>query len=81
MTIEQMRKAYEAQPFLPFTLHLADGREILVRSREFMTAAPIGRTIGVHQPEGRRNVIDLLLVTDLEFESNTRRGASERSLP
>lgn len=68
MTIEQIRNAYEAQPFVPFLLHLADGREIPVRSREFMGRAP-GRTVAVHQPDGRRNVIDLLLVTDLEFGS------------
>ncbi|HEX5136336.1 MAG TPA: hypothetical protein VFY93_05145 [Planctomycetota bacterium] len=68
MTTEQIRKALEAQPFLPFVLHLADGREIPVRSREFMGRG-LGRTITVHQPDGRRNAIDLLLVTDLEFES------------
>jgi hypothetical protein len=72
MTLEQLRKAYEAQPFVPFVLHLADGREIPIRSREFMMPAPSGRTVVVYQPEGRRNVIDLLLVTDLEFESRAR---------
>ncbi len=81
MTVEQIRKAFDAQPFAPFVLHLADGREILVRSREFVTGAPGGRTITVYQPEGRRNVIDIVLVTDLEFESSTRRDASERSPP
>lgn len=73
MTLEQIRDAYNAQPFVPFVLHLADGREILVRSREFMMRVPGGRTIGVYQPEGRRNVVDLLLVTDLEFDSSNAR--------
>lgn len=80
MTIEQIRKAFDARPFARFLLHLADGREIPVRSREFVIWAPGGRTITVYQPEGRRNVIDLLLVTDLEFEDSTRRSASEPSL-
>jgi hypothetical protein len=30
MAIEQLRRVYEARPFRPFTIHLADGREILV---------------------------------------------------
>ncbi|MCI0637229.1 MAG: hypothetical protein L0206_25435 [Actinobacteria bacterium] len=81
MTIEQFRKAFEAQPFAPFILHLADGREIPVRSREFMTGAPGGRTFTIYQPAGQRNVIDLLLVTDLEFESSARGGTSEVSPP
>ena len=68
MTIERLREAYDAQPFIPFVLHLADGRGIPVRSREFVVPAPSGRTIGVFQPDNRMNVIDLLLVTDLEFQ-------------
>jgi hypothetical protein len=80
LTLEQIRKAYDARPFVPFVLHLADGREIAVRSREFM-AEPRGRTIAVSDPEERKHVIDILLVTDLEFDdrARTRRGPSEPS--
>ncbi len=73
MTVEQIRKACDAQPFVPFLLHVADGREIPVRSREFMGWVP-GRTVTVHQPDGRRNVIDLLLITDLELDLTTSRS-------
>jgi hypothetical protein len=72
VTLEQVRKAYAAQPFVPFVLHLADGREVPVRSREFMTE-PRGRTITVYPSEDRAHVIDILLVTDLEFDD--RAGA------
>ncbi len=66
MTIAQIRNFYNAQPFQPFVIHLADGREISVRSREYMASAPSGRTVIVYQPDDTWNVIDLLLVTDLE---------------
>jgi hypothetical protein len=66
MTIDQIRTFYEAQPFRPFEIHLADGRSIAVRSREFMASAPSGRTVIVYQPDDTWNVIDLLLATDLE---------------
>ena len=69
MTIEQIRNFYDAQPFKPFVIHLADGREIPVRSREFMISAPSGRTIIVYQPDDSWNVIDLLLVTDLAVQA------------
>jgi hypothetical protein len=80
VTLEQLRKACDAQPFVAFVLHLADGRGIRVGSREFVGGAP-GRTVAVHRPDGRMNVIDLLLVTDLEFESGTAgpRGTREPS--
>jgi hypothetical protein len=68
MTIEQMRAAYQAQPFRPFVIHLADGREIPVAHREFIMSVPSGRTVIVAQPDDTVNIIDLLLVTDLEFK-------------
>lgn len=77
MTIDQLRNFYEAQPFQPFTMHLADGREILVRSREFMASAPSGRTVIVCQPDDSWSVVDLLLVTDLEARP-VRNGARRR---
>jgi hypothetical protein len=67
MTIEQVRNVYNAQPFQPFVLHLADGRSITVPHREFMATAPSGRTVVVLQPDDRMNIIDLLLVTDIEI--------------
>lgn len=77
MTIDQLRNFYEAQPFQPFVMHLADGREVLVRSREFMASAPSGRTVIVYQPDDSWNVVDLLLVTDLEVRP-ARNGARRR---
>ena len=68
MTIEQLRNAYQAKPFHAFVLHLADGREIPVKHPDFIIASPSGRTIIVYQPDDSFNIIDLLLVTDLEFK-------------
>ena len=68
MTIEQLRNAYSAQPFRPFVIHLADGREVPVYHREFIMTVPSGRTILVVQPDDTVNIIDLLLVTDLELK-------------
>ena len=66
MTIERLHELYRAQPFRPFVIHLADGRDVPVLHREFMASVPTGRTIVVMQPDESVNVIDLLLVTDLE---------------
>jgi hypothetical protein len=68
MTIQQIRKLYDAQPFQSFIIHFADGREIPVPSREYMMPAPNGRTMVVYQSDSTANFIDLLLVTDLEVK-------------
>jgi hypothetical protein len=68
MTIEKLRAAYQAQPFRPFIIHLADGRQIPVQHREFIMTVPSGRIVFIVQPDDTANIIDLLLITDLEFK-------------
>ena len=74
MTIEQLKAAYDSQPFQPFVIHLADGREVPVVHREFMITAPSGRTVVVMKPDESVNIIDLLLVSDLEFKAVPANG-------
>lgn len=80
MTVEQMRAFYNAQPFRPFVIHLADGREVAVDHREFVMAAPSGRTVSVYQPDDTLNVIDLLLVTDLEIKPASNGSRKRRKV-
>jgi hypothetical protein len=77
MTIEQIRNVYNAQPFRPFVIHLADGRAVPVHHREFIMSVPSGRTLIVAQPDDTVNIIDLLLVTDLELKP-TANGSGRR---
>lgn len=67
MTIEQFRGSLRAEPFRLFVMHLADGREIVVRHSELAVTTPPGRTAVVVQPNDAVNVVDLLLVKDLEY--------------
>jgi len=68
MTAAHFKAAYNLEPFRPFVLHLADGRAVPVRHREFVLSLPSGRTVIIAQPDDTFNVVDLLLVTDLEFK-------------
>jgi hypothetical protein len=77
MTIEKVKELYDATPFRPFTIHLADGRAIPVHHRDFIMAAPSGRTLIVMQPDDSMNIIDLLLVTDVELKLG-RNGARKK---
>jgi hypothetical protein len=70
MTIEQLRNLHQARPFHPFTIHLADGRNLYVPHNEFLSFSPSGRTIIVHhQGDDSYSVVDLLLVTELEVQA------------
>ena len=75
MTIESLERLYRAQPFRPFTVHLADGREVAVEHPEFLARTPAGRTIIVTQADESFEVIDLLLVTSLSVRNGQARGS------
>lgn len=69
MTAEQFRTMREANPFRPFTIHLADGRTLPVPHRDFVSQSPSGRTIIVYQSDEGFSVVDLYLVTELEVQA------------
>ena len=77
MTIEKIRELYELEPFRPFVMHLADGREIAVAHREWLASAPSGRTVIAFNPDDSFNIVDLLLVTDLEVKNGSNTKSSK----
>ena len=73
MTIEQLRNAHQTRPFRPFMIHLADGRSFFVRHPDYLSHSPTGRTIIVYGDDENFSILDLLLVTELEFKSPSSR--------
>ncbi len=78
MTIEQLKNLHQATPFRPFTLHLADGRQIPVPQRDFLSHSPSGRTVIVYGEGESFDVIDLLLVTSLKVEEASNGSGRRR---
>lgn len=78
MTIEQIKKLYNAQPFQPFVLHLAGGREVPVAHRDFIMTVPNGRILAVALPDNTVDIIDLLLVSDVVIGSSGTNGNGKR---
>ncbi len=76
MTAEQLRGMREANPFRPFTLHLADGRSLTVPHRDFVSQSPGGRTIIVYRSDEAFSVVDLYLVTELKLQASSDSGSS-----
>lgn len=70
MTIDKVKEVTSAEPFQPFTIHLADGRSVPVVHPEYLITSPQGRTVVVYQPDDAMNIIDVRLVTDLEIPTN-----------
>jgi hypothetical protein len=76
MTAEQFRATREANPFRPFTIHLADGRTYTVAHRDFVSQSPAGRTVIVYRPDESFSIVDLYLVTELEVHAPADEGSN-----
>jgi hypothetical protein len=81
MTGGEIRKLFEATPFLPFRVHRANGKSVDVPHPDFMHLSPTGRRLIVDRPDDTFEIIDVLLVTSLETlsQNGTRpRGKKTR---
>ena len=78
MTVDQLRQVLRAEPFKPFSLCVADGRQIRVEHPEFLALFPTGRSVIVTQPDESYDVLDLLLVTGVHVEDGGSGGEPRR---
>lgn len=70
MTIEQLRNVHQAQPFRPFTFHMADGRAVYVPHREFLSHSPSGRTVIVFDAGDGFSILERLLINQIEVHGS-----------
>jgi hypothetical protein len=75
MTAQQFREVREANPFRPFTIHLADGQSIIVRHRNFVSQSPTGRTIILYGTDESFSLVDLYLITRIEVRAPADAGS------
>lgn len=67
MTIEQFTATIRAEPFRPFVLHTAAGKEYRVDHPEMAMRTPGGRTVVVADGEHSVAVLDLLLIEAITY--------------
>ncbi len=83
MTSEQLKEHLEASPFRPFKMITADGHGIRVPHGDYVSVGPRGRTVIVWTNNEGFSVVDVMLVTRLEFArpkaSKARRNGTGRA--
>lgn len=67
MHTNEIRQHIMAQPFRPFSIHMADGRCIPVIARDFILISPTGRYVNVYQPDETHDILDALFITGVSF--------------
>ena len=67
MELEAIREAVHRQPFQPFALRLADGRQLLVPHPDFIAVPPVGRRVAVFDHAGALSILEPLLIVSIDF--------------
>ena len=76
MRAEEIREAQRRQPFIPFTMHLADGRDFTVNHPDFLFVSGSGRLARVEDLDGNGEMIDPLLVVSLTIPAGRAEPAT-----
>jgi hypothetical protein len=80
MTAKEFRSVFEALPFRPFKVYLADGREVAIRHQDYALLSPTGRTLIVYQDDDSFQVLDLMLATGVEVNGRRpKKGAKKKA--
>jgi hypothetical protein len=58
-----IRKLVHATPFVPFTIHLADGGKLRVPTVDHIAMAPVGGRIIVFNDDGTHEILSALLIS------------------
>ena len=70
MSKDTIKEAINAQPFQPFIVRMADGNAYPVPARDFVSLQPNGRTLLIWGEAGKIKLLDSMLVTEIEKDSN-----------
>jgi hypothetical protein len=65
---EELRAVIKAQPFIPFTIHLPEGREVRIVHHDFALLAPDGRTLWAYHPDRSCDMIDVMLIASIHLD-------------
>ena len=72
MTVQEVKAAKNAMPFVPFRIHYPGGPPVEVPHPDYMSFSATGRIAYVSLPDDRLIRIDVALITSLEELQPTR---------
>ncbi len=78
MKLENVRVMHQAKPFQPFRVFMADGRSLDVNHPENLAYAEGGDYLGIANPKGFLEIIDVSLVTRLKPLDGKKNKRSEK---
>lgn len=66
--IADIRQHLQAQPFVPFTVHVADGREYRIPTPDHAHVYPSGGRVSIYTDDDKEFVLSALLLSGLALD-------------
>jgi hypothetical protein len=73
-----IRKLIHATPFVPFTIHLADGGALHVPTVDHISVAPEGGRVVVWDNEGTADILSSLLISRISVGKHSGSRSSRK---
>jgi hypothetical protein len=80
MDIKVLLEELHREPFRPFRLRLADGRELFVPHRDFVAVSP-RRVVVIDSHDESMSIIEPLLIVSIEFYTKPAPSANGPAKP
>lgn len=64
-----IRQRLQAQPFVPFTVHVADGREYRVPTPDHAHVLPSGGRVSIYTDDDREFILPALLLSGMALDT------------
>lgn len=72
-----IRKLIEAKPFVPFTIHTADGAQLRVKTVDHVAVLSPASRVFVYDDEGSYDILSPLLISRLSVDRDTAIPSSD----
>ena len=77
--IEELRALWKASPFMPFDLHLSDGRNVKVPHPDFFSMSPQGGMIVAYDQGGKCHIINTSVLVSVTHAASLDEPSSQGS--
>ena len=70
MISEEIRSLLRNSPFRPFTVHLADGKELLIHHHDYAWLLPSGYQLIFEDPAGKVHLVTVAQISEITYDSS-----------
>jgi hypothetical protein len=72
--VADIRKLMHAVPFVPFTIHVADGGQLRVATTDHVAIAPAGGRVIVFRDDDTHEIVSPLLISRITVDQDAAKG-------